>query len=123
MLSNGAGTAEIGRRMSISPRPCAAISPRSSPGSASIRRDAAIAAYRAVGEAGDAEHALEQIVRLRPDVVLMDVSLPGMSGVEATRRLTALAPGVRILVLTVAADDQTVRPRRRLRLPTQGHPD
>jgi DNA-binding NarL/FixJ family response regulator len=77
----------------------------------------------AVGEAGDAEHALEQIVRLRPDVVLMDVSLPGMSGVEATRRLTALAPGVRILVLTVAADDQTVRPRRRLRLPTQGHPD
>src|SRR5215212_8449791 len=62
----------------------------------------------AVGEAGDAEHALDQVVMLQPDVVLMDVSLPGMSGVEATRRLTALAPGVRILVLTVVADDQTV---------------
>ena len=62
----------------------------------------------AVGDAGDAEHALDQIVRLQPDVVLMDLSLPAMSGVEATRRLNALAPDVRILILTVAAADQTV---------------
>ena len=62
----------------------------------------------AVGDAGDAEHALDQIMRLQPDVVLMDLSLPGVSGVEATRRLSALAPDVRTLILTVATADQTV---------------
>ena len=61
-----------------------------------------------VGEAADAEQAVGQIVRLHPDVVLMDSSLPGMSGVEATRQLTVLAPEVRILILTVATDNQTV---------------
>jgi DNA-binding NarL/FixJ family response regulator len=61
-----------------------------------------------VGDVGNAEEALDQIVRLRPDVVLMDLSLPGMSGVEATSRLSALAPEVRILILTVSVGDQTV---------------
>jgi DNA-binding NarL/FixJ family response regulator len=62
----------------------------------------------AVGDAGDAEQAIEQIVRLRPDVVLMDLSLPGASGVEATRAVVALAPEVRVLILTAHAGDQTV---------------
>jgi DNA-binding NarL/FixJ family response regulator len=62
----------------------------------------------AVGEVGDAERALGEIERLRPDVVLMDLSLPGMSGVEATRRLRALAPDVQILILTVAAEHKSV---------------
>jgi len=62
----------------------------------------------AVGDVGDAERALGEIERLRPDVVLMDLSLPGMSGVEATRRLTALAPDVRILILTVSAEHKSV---------------
>jgi DNA-binding NarL/FixJ family response regulator len=53
-----------------------------------------------VGEAGDGEHALELAVRLRPDVVLMDVRMPGMGGIEATRRMTALLPDTRVLVLT-----------------------
>jgi DNA-binding NarL/FixJ family response regulator len=61
-----------------------------------------------VGEAGDAAHGLEQIPALQPDVVLMDLSLPGMSGVEATQRLTALAPGVQILILTITSADHTV---------------
>jgi DNA-binding NarL/FixJ family response regulator len=62
----------------------------------------------AVGDVGDAERALVEIERLRPDVVLMDLSLPGMSGVEATRRLAAHAPDVRVLILTVSTSDQTV---------------
>jgi DNA-binding NarL/FixJ family response regulator len=61
-----------------------------------------------VGEAGDAEHALERMAALQPDVVLMDLSLPGVSGVEATERITALAPDVRTLILTITSPDRTV---------------
>jgi DNA-binding NarL/FixJ family response regulator len=61
-----------------------------------------------VGDVGDAERAFGPILQLQPDVVLMDLSLPGLSGVEATRRLTALAPDVQILIFTAHAEDQTV---------------
>jgi DNA-binding NarL/FixJ family response regulator len=61
-----------------------------------------------VGDVGDAEQAFGPILRLKPEVVLMDLSLPGLSGVEATRRLTALAPDVKILILTAHAGDQVV---------------
>jgi DNA-binding NarL/FixJ family response regulator len=53
-----------------------------------------------VGEAGDGETAVAAAVRLRPDVVLMDVRMPGMGGIEATRRITAVLPETRVLVLT-----------------------
>jgi DNA-binding NarL/FixJ family response regulator len=61
-----------------------------------------------VGDVGDAERAIGPILQLQPDVVLMDLSLPGLSGVEATRQLTALAPDVQILIFTAHAEDQTV---------------
>lgn len=58
-----------------------------------------------VGQAGLAEIGVERACELLPDVVLMDLSMPGMSGLEATQRLATAAPLVRVLVLTVAADD------------------
>ena len=53
-----------------------------------------------VAEAGDGDEAADQARRHRPDVVLMDIRMPGTDGIEATRRITAADAGVRILVLT-----------------------
>ncbi|SNS67678.1 response regulator [Actinomadura mexicana] len=55
---------------------------------------------RTVGEAGTGAEAVELAARERPDVVLMDVRMPGMDGIEATRRICADIPGVRVLILT-----------------------
>ena len=61
---------------------------------------AAQADMEVVGEAADGAEAVRLASLLRPDVVLMDVRMPGFDGIEATRRITALEPGVRILILT-----------------------
>jgi len=52
------------------------------------------------GEAGDGAEAVDLARRLRPDVVLMDIRMPGTDGIEATRQIAAAEPGVRVLVLT-----------------------
>jgi DNA-binding NarL/FixJ family response regulator len=63
---------------------------------------------RVVGTAGLAADGIRQVLELHPDVVLMDLDMPGMSGIEATQRLNAAAPLVRVLVLTVIDADSYV---------------
>jgi NarL family two-component system response regulator LiaR len=63
-----------------------------------------------VGETGDGLETVAQARALRPDVILMDLVMPEMDGIEATRRVTAEQPGVRILVLTSFAADDKVFP-------------
>ncbi len=61
-----------------------------------------------VGEATTGEEAIALAESLRPDLVLMDIKMPGINGIEATRRLRAVAPEVRILVVTMFEDDASV---------------
>lgn len=61
-----------------------------------------------VGEAATGEEAVQQAVALAPDVVLMDIKMPGMSGIEATRRLRQACPATRVLVVTMFEDEATV---------------
>jgi two-component system, NarL family, response regulator NreC len=62
-----------------------------------------------VGEVGSGEEAVAEVERLRPDVVLMDLALPGMDGLEATRRITAQGGGTKVLVLTAHAEGEHLR--------------
>lgn len=61
-----------------------------------------------VGEAGNGSEALEAASQLRPDVVVMDLHMPGLNGIEATRQLASQAPEVAVLVLTMLEDDESV---------------
>jgi DNA-binding NarL/FixJ family response regulator len=60
------------------------------------------------GVAVSGEEAITRASEVRPDVVLMDLQLPGMSGIEATRAIVAAAPEVRVLVLSLFEDEESV---------------
>jgi DNA-binding NarL/FixJ family response regulator len=61
-----------------------------------------------VGEAGDGGEAVTLALELRPDVVLMDLTMPGLNGVEATRRIVAADPGITVVVVTMFDDSASV---------------
>jgi DNA-binding NarL/FixJ family response regulator len=63
---------------------------------------------RCVGEFGSAEEALQRLPALRPDVILMDINLPDMSGVECVYQLSQQLPAVRILMCTVREDPDSI---------------
>lgn len=62
-----------------------------------------------VGEAGNGREVLELAEQLQPDIVVMDVAMPGLNGIEATRRLLASAPRARVLALSMHKDSVYVR--------------
>jgi DNA-binding NarL/FixJ family response regulator len=64
--------------------------------------------FSVIGVARTGEEAVEMGEALHPDVILMDLNLPGISGVEATRRLTGAGPAPAVLTLTMVDDDDTV---------------
>ena len=64
--------------------------------------------FDVVGEAADGRTTVELADRLKPDVVIMDVSMPGLNGVEATRQIRAHTPGVRVVALSMHPERQFV---------------
>ena len=59
-----------------------------------------------IGEAGDGDEAIERAAELRPDLVLMDIHMPGRDGIQATRAIRAEHPEIRIVILTVSEEEE-----------------
>jgi DNA-binding NarL/FixJ family response regulator len=64
--------------------------------------------FEVVGEATDGLQAIAKAGELIPDIILMDICMPGMSGLAATRHITATLPQVKIVILTIGEEDQSV---------------
>ncbi|MFF3584986.1 response regulator [Streptomyces mirabilis] len=67
-----------------------------------------VAGIDVVGEAASGEEAVALVATLQPDVVLMDIEMPGIGGVEATRQISAAHPGVAVVMLTMYGEDEFV---------------
>ena len=63
---------------------------------------------KVVGEAGTAAEAIHQVDTLQPDIVLLDIRMPGEGGIEATREIRSRFPKTRVIILTSFADDELV---------------
>jgi DNA-binding NarL/FixJ family response regulator len=73
-----------------------------------LRRTVEEAGFDVVGEAGDGEEAVRLAIELQPDLVLMDVTMPVLDGIEATRRLRHSAPEARVVILTMHGEEETI---------------
>jgi DNA-binding NarL/FixJ family response regulator len=73
-----------------------------------LRRAVEEAGFEVVGEAGDGEEAIRLAIELQPDLVLMDVTMPVLDGIEATRRLRVSAPEARVVILTMHGEEETI---------------
>ena len=65
--------------------------------------------FLVVGEAEDGRKAVELAARLRPEVVIMDLTMPGLNGIEATRQIVAANPGMKVIALSIHSDHRFVR--------------
>jgi DNA-binding NarL/FixJ family response regulator len=64
--------------------------------------------FEVIGEAADGDEAIARTLELKPDVVLMDLRMPGLNGIDATRKILETRPDCRVLVLTMFEDDDSV---------------
>src|SRR6266496_5168521 len=64
--------------------------------------------FEVVGEAQDGRQAIAEGLRLQPDIVLMDITMPDMNGIEATRQIKKVLPDVKVLILTMHENDEYV---------------
>ena len=64
--------------------------------------------FRCLSHYGTAEEALKDLPQVKPEVVLMDINLPGMNGVECVRQLKQLLPGIQVMMLTVYEDTENI---------------
>ena len=64
--------------------------------------------FTVVGEAATGDEAIDLAAELQPDVILMDIRMPGVNGIEATRRIVHTSPHIRILIVTMSDDDASI---------------
>ncbi len=71
---------------------------------AGIRRQLEVSGFEVCGEAGDGIDALDKLSRLRPDLIILDMSMPRMNGVDAARQLKHMCPNIPVILYTAFAD-------------------